>query len=235
MWPDVRIIAGIDASTMTSDGTCRFVMPRSESTIASRGPAAMPASTAALIASASGIVAAATSSVPSPSLGLMSAAARTSPNSSNNAGRNVRTTWPNMIGSDTFIIVALRCTENSTSSACALAIWAARNPRSAATFMNVASTTSPASTGNASRRTVVVPSAATSSMRSTSSDATTTERSFERKSSAVMCATFVLESGLHAPIEWGCLRAYSLTDFGARRSELPSRNTGLTAEPLILS
>jgi len=37
--------------------------------------------------------------------------------------------------------------------------------------------------------------------------------------------------GDHAPMECGCLRAYSLTAFGARRSELPSRRTGLTAEP----
>ena len=35
--PDVRIIAGIDASMITSLGTCRFVIPRSESTIASFG------------------------------------------------------------------------------------------------------------------------------------------------------------------------------------------------------
>ena len=121
---------------MTSDGTCRLVMPRSESTIASRGPSAIPASTAALMASASGIVAAAASSVPRPSLGLMSAAARTSPNSSNSAGKNARTAWPKMIGSETFIIVALRWTENRTSSALARAIWAARNSRSAATCMH---------------------------------------------------------------------------------------------------
>ena len=37
IWPDVRIIAGIDASMITSLGTCRFVIPRSESTIASVG------------------------------------------------------------------------------------------------------------------------------------------------------------------------------------------------------
>src|SRR5919112_1170449 len=35
--PEVRIIAGIEASMITSLGTCRFVMPRSESTIAIRG------------------------------------------------------------------------------------------------------------------------------------------------------------------------------------------------------
>ena len=54
MWPEVRIIAGIEASTMTSEGTCRLVMPRSESTIASAGPSASPARTAALIAVALG-------------------------------------------------------------------------------------------------------------------------------------------------------------------------------------
>ena len=42
MWPEVRIIAGIEASTMTSEGTCRLVMPRSESTIAIAGPSARP-------------------------------------------------------------------------------------------------------------------------------------------------------------------------------------------------
>ncbi len=166
MWPDVRIIAGIEASTMTSDGTCRLVMPRSESTIARRGPAASPACTASLIASPSGSAPAAASRLPRPSFGLMSAPRSTSPNSSNRAGRNVWTTWPKMIGSDTFIIVALRCTEYSTSSALARSIWAARNSRRSATCMTVASTTSPASTGTEGRSTVVVPSAPTSSMRS---------------------------------------------------------------------
>ena len=51
MWPDVRIIAGIDASTMTSLGTCRLVMPLSESTIAMAGPSSKPFSTAASMAS----------------------------------------------------------------------------------------------------------------------------------------------------------------------------------------
>ena len=52
MCPDVRIIAGIEASTITSEGTCRLVIPRPESTIARRGPASSPASTAAAIAAA---------------------------------------------------------------------------------------------------------------------------------------------------------------------------------------
>ena len=36
--PESRIIGGIEASMMMSLGTCRLVMPRSESTIASDGP-----------------------------------------------------------------------------------------------------------------------------------------------------------------------------------------------------
>ena len=63
---------------------------------------------------------------------------------SKTSGRNAWTTWPKMIGSETFIIVALRWTENSTSSALARAICAARNSSSAATCIAVASTTSPA-------------------------------------------------------------------------------------------
>ena len=57
----------------------------------------------------------------------------------------------------------------------------------------------------------------------------------ERKSPSPIVETWVLESGDHAPIECGCLRANSLTDAGARRSELPSRSTGLTALPLTAS
>src|SRR4051812_43410595 len=38
IWPEVRMAAGIEASMMMSLGTCRLVMPRLESTIASAGP-----------------------------------------------------------------------------------------------------------------------------------------------------------------------------------------------------
>ncbi len=44
MWPEVRIMAGMEASTMTSLGTCRLVMPLSESTMARAGPSASSAS-----------------------------------------------------------------------------------------------------------------------------------------------------------------------------------------------
>ena len=112
-----------------------------------------------------------------------------------------------MIGSETFIIVALRCTENSTSSALARAICSVRKRRSAATFMKVPSTTSPASTGIDSLSTVTVPSAATCSMRSVSSDSMTTDFSLERKSSLPIVATLVFESGDQAPMRCGCALA----------------------------
>ncbi len=207
MWPDVRIIAGIEASTMMSDGTCRLVMPLSESTIARAGPSAMPFSKASLIAAPSSSLSRPARMPARPSLGLRPAAASCSPYCAKTSGKNARTTWPKMIGSETFIIVALRCTENRTSSSLARAIWAARNSRSAATRIAVASTTSPARTGTDSRSTVVVPSSPTSSMRSDPSASTTTDFSLEAKSSAVMCATFVFESAVHAPIRCGCLRA----------------------------
>ncbi|GAA2911205.1 hypothetical protein GCM10020221_03690 [Streptomyces thioluteus] len=116
-------------------------------------------------------------------------------------------TWPKTIGSETFIIVALRCTEKSTSSALARATWAARNSRRAATRMTEASTTSPASTGTDSRRTVVVPSAATSSMRRVPSSATTADFSVERKSFSPMVATFVFDSEVQAPMRCGWVLA----------------------------
>jgi hypothetical protein len=48
---------------------------------------------------------------PSPLLPLRPAAASCSPYASKTSAKNARTTWPKMIGSLTFIIVALRCTE----------------------------------------------------------------------------------------------------------------------------
>ena len=65
-----------------------------------------------------------------------------------------------MIGSETFIIVALRWIENSTPCALASAICSARNASSARALMKVASTISPASTGIDSLSTVTVPSRA---------------------------------------------------------------------------
>ena len=55
-----------------------------------------------------------------PSLGLTPAALSSSACSANTAGKKARTAWPKMIGSETFIIVAFRCTENRTP--CALGV-----------------------------------------------------------------------------------------------------------------
>ncbi len=85
-------MAGIDASTMTSLGTCRLVMPLSESTMASSGPAASSASNDALISSASSSTPMPAMMPPSPSLGLSPAAARAAPWSAKVLGKNARTT-----------------------------------------------------------------------------------------------------------------------------------------------
>ncbi len=71
---------------MTSDGTCRLVMPRSESTMASSGPSARPAATAALMASPSGSDSTPASSAPRPSLAERPAAASASPYSVEDLG-----------------------------------------------------------------------------------------------------------------------------------------------------
>ena len=92
--------------------------------MASGGPAASPAAKAASMAARSvvGQRARPASTSPRPSLGLMPAASSAAPCSANSVGKNARTAWPKMIGSETFIIVALRWTEKSTPSALAPAI-----------------------------------------------------------------------------------------------------------------
>ena len=76
------------------------------------------------------------------------------------SGKNARTPWPKMIGSETFIIVAFRCSENRTPLALASAICSARNASSAARRMTAESTISPSCTSRPSLRTVTSPSVA---------------------------------------------------------------------------
>ncbi len=200
-------MAGMEASTMTSDGTCRLVMPLSESTIASAGPSAISASKDALIASPSGSAARPLRMPPRPSFGERPAAASVAPYCSKVFGKKARTTWPKMIGSETFIIVALRCTENRMSSALARAICAVRKERSSATCSTEASTTSSLRTGTDSRSTVVVPSSATSSMRSEPASEIVVDFSVERKSFSPIVATLVFESEDQAPMRCGWVLA----------------------------
>ena len=92
MWPEVRIIAGIDASTITSLGTWRLVMPLSESTIARAGPWASRCLTASRMASPSGSASAAPIRAPRPSLGEMPAARSWAPYFWKTSGKNISTT-----------------------------------------------------------------------------------------------------------------------------------------------
>ena len=103
-----------------------------------------------------GIDSTAASTLAQPLFGSPPAAAIASPCLANTSAKNTSTAWPNMIGSETFIIVAFRWSENSTPWSRASAICSARNVRSAATSMTVESTTSPASTGSESLSTVTV-------------------------------------------------------------------------------
>ena len=143
------------------------------------------------------------------------------------------TARPNMIGSHTFIIVALRCTENSTPRSLASAICSARNASSAARRITAASTISPSRTGSDGLehgdRAVGGDVLDAQGGRPRSA---VTEVSEWRKSPSLIVATCEADSGDHAPIECGWLRANCFTEAGARRSELPSRSTGLTALPL---
>ena len=131
--------------------------------------------------------------------------------------------------------MAFKCVENNTPVAAAFATCAARNSSKAFADINVPSTTSPAKTFRLSRSTVSVPSAATCLMVSTSAAGMMTDCSLWRKSLASIVATFVWESLDHTPMRCGCFLAKFLTAPGARRSELPSRNTGFTADPLTAS
>eukprot|EP00966_Prymnesium_polylepis_P103531 2397274-Prymnesium_polylepis.1 len=63
----------------------------------------------------------------------------------------------------------------------------------------------------------------------------TCDCSLEYQSPSDMCATYVFESLAHFPILCGFFCAYALTGPATRRSELPSRSTGLTAEPRTLA
>ncbi len=170
-----------------------------------------------------------------PSSGSAPTDARSSPYWAKTSAKYVCTACPNRIGSDTFIIVALRCTENSTPASLAAATCSARNAVRAALRITAASTISPACTGNSGLRTVTVPSAATCSIRTSVGAARVTETSECRKSPSSIVVTRDAESADHSPIECGCFFAKFFTDAGARRSELPSRSTGFTALPFTES
>jgi len=141
-----------------------------------------------------------------------------------------------MMGSETFIIVALRCSEKRMSFDLASTISFSRNACSWPTDMNAESITSPACSGVLALSVVAAPVAAsTCSMRTEHGDAHVCDCSDAKKSPASMWLTCVFDSALHSPILCGFFCAKLLTGAATRRSELPSRSTGLTAEPSTLA
>src|ERR1700722_10118025 len=86
-----------------------------------------------------------------------------------------------------------------------------------------------------------MPPESTNSMRTLVAAPTVVDFSLPKKSLSLMWATRVMELEGDPDIELcrgqffiilcGCFCANAFTDFEARRSELPSRNTGFTAEP----
>ena len=141
-----------------------------------------------------------------------------------------------MIGSDTRIIVVLRCTENRTPRFFASAICSARKASSAARRMTAASMISPLETLVCSLSTVTLPSRSTCSIRTVPSRSIVCERSVARKSSSLIVDTCERESRVTTrPLSGDGGGRAALTEAGARRSEFPWRSTGLTALPLTLS
>mmetsp|Transcript_20806 Transcript_20806/g.64519 ORF Transcript_20806/g.64519 Transcript_20806/m.64519 type:complete len:207 (+) Transcript_20806:694-1314(+) len=146
------------------------------------------------------------------------------------------TTWPKMMGSDTFIMVALRCSETIRSSALACVSSCSMKAHSAAADMREASITSPAcSLVSALSTCASAPPSGTNSMRTDVASGHTWLFSALKKSPSAIDATCERESALQAPRRCGFLAAYALTGAATRRSELPSRSTGLTAEPSTLA
>ena len=149
--------------------------------------------------------------------------------------KNTSTQIPKMIGSETFIIVAFMWSEKRIPCALASAISASRNFTRAALLSLVESKISPVRRGVLSLSTLTVPSAVVNSIFASVAVSMVTDFSFEAKSFAPIVDTCVLESADQAPMRCGFALAYAFTALGARRSELPSRRTGFTADPLILA
>ena len=140
-----------------------------------------------------------------------------------------------MIGSLTFIMVALRWSDAISPSFSQRLSSSSKKVRSLATSIRAASITSPASSAVDSFSTVVDPSADTCSMRTSHAAFITADCSEPKKSPSVMWRTSVREPSGHLPSLCGLFCAYTFTGGATRRSELPSRSTGLTAEPRTLA
>ncbi len=102
---------------ITSLGTCRLVMPLSEFTIASGGPRGVHGLDVGLDLGLLGRgqrSGSSRSTSPMPLFGIDAELLERRRVLVEHVLEEHLTAWPNMIGSETFIIVAFRCSENST-------------------------------------------------------------------------------------------------------------------------
>ena len=122
---------------------------------------------------------------------------------SNTSGKKTRTAWPKMIGSLTFIIVALRWTEKSTSSALARAICSREEGDEGclAHHRGVDDLAREDAEGVLEHGRRAVGGDVLDFHRS--SPASTTDFSLEKKSSSPIVATVVLESAPRRPSSAG--------------------------------
>jgi hypothetical protein len=139
--PPPRMSAGIEASMMTSDGTCRLVMPLSLSTMYMGGRSAVTASIAAMISGSSLTL---SSSVPRPAFPVTPSSSSLSPYFSNTGASHCL----HRVAEDDRVRDlhhrGLHVQREQDALGLRLLDLFGRNASSAAALMNVASTTVPA-------------------------------------------------------------------------------------------
>ena len=236
--PPARIIAGIDASTMTSLGEWKLVMPLAESTIASSGRCSWQACRSRLISSRcdSGSVSILLYRSTMPLLTLTPEAVE-----------QLGVLLERFLVEDAHAVAEHDRVrdlhhrrldvqrEHHAGLARVLDLAARRSRSSAFLLMNIESMISPscsATLGFEHDRLAALGDQFHLDVARALQGQSTSRRDRSRRRA---CATRACaRPGAHSAIECGFLRAYSFTARGARRSELPSRSTGLTAEPMHL-
>ena len=131
---------------MISDGTCRLVIPFSESTIATAGLLENMVSISAKISFflSAGKFSKLFVKCPKPLFTLTPISSKTSWCFANKSLKKTLTACPKIIGSETFIIVAFICNENNTFCFFASAISVSKKDNNAFLLKVVASMISPA-------------------------------------------------------------------------------------------
>ena len=149
---------------------------------------------------------------------------------------HARRPWPKMIGSETFIMVAFMCSENSTPLSLARRL-ARRKEVNEALLMKEESTTSPASTATGARSSVAFPDSSVNVMWTVVACFGDRDRLLVAEEVAIGHAGHVAVAvGRPFPHAVGVVLGRRPSPLlGARRSELPSRSTGFTALPFTES